>query len=130
MNEILSISGAALICAALIILIKQYKPEFGFSVSVIATVIIFSFILPNLSDVISYVSEIAGISAVTEDNFKIMLKCLGICVITKLTSDACRDCGQEALSSKAEMAGKVIVISISIPLFSELLKIIESVLTL
>lgn len=130
MSEILSISGAALICSALILLIKQYKPEFAFAVSVVATIILFSFILPSLGGVLDYINEIVDLSAISEENFKIMLKCLGICVVTKLTCDACRDCGQEALSSKVEMAGKIIIVSVSIPLFTDLLTIIEKVISL
>ena len=53
----------------------------------------------------------------------ILFKTLGICFVTQLASDACTDAGQTAIASKIEIAGRVAVLLISLPLFNVLLSI-------
>lgn len=50
----------------------------------------------------------------------ILFKALGICLITQLASDACRDAGEAALASKADLAGKVTLLVLALPLFQKI----------
>jgi stage III sporulation protein AD len=53
----------------------------------------------------------------------IIFKSLGIAFITELASDTCRDVGGTAISTKIELAGKVAILIISLPLFEKILSI-------
>ena len=53
--------------------------------------------------------------------FKTVLKSLGICYITSFSADMCKDFGQTSLAGKIELAGKIAVVVISIPLINEIL---------
>ena len=48
-----------------------------------------------------------------------MLKGLGICYLTQLASDICRDSGEGTLAVQSEMAGKTALLLISLPLFEK-----------
>ena len=56
-----------------------------------------------------------------------MFKALGICLLSQLAADACRDAGENAMAEKAELAGKVFLLLLALPLFE---KIAELALTL
>ena len=60
----------------------------------------------------------------------ILVKSLGVCYLTQLASDACRDAGETAISSKLELAGKITVLSLGLPLFGKLLEIVKKLIAL
>ena len=48
----------------------------------------------------------------------VIFKCLGICFVTQLGCDVCRDCGENALASQLELAGRAAVLIAAVPLFT------------
>ena len=48
-----------------------------------------------------------------------LFKALGICYLTQFAADSCRDAGESALAVKAEIAGRIAVLLISLPLLSQ-----------
>ena len=61
--------------------------------------------------------------SINSEYFTIVLKSLGICYVTQLASDTCRDSGYSAIASKVELAGKVSIVVIALPLFTNLVDI-------
>ena len=59
---------------------------------------------------------------------QILFKALGICLITQIACDACRDLGETAVASKVEAAGKISVLLISLPLFEQILAVVGSLI--
>ena len=125
MNEILFISGIGIISAAVIIVLKQYKPEFAFALVLASGIIIFMLCLSMLSEIFEYLKTLINVSKIDFEKFKILFRCFGVCVITKIASETCKDCGQESISSKIDFAGKTVILITALPLFSEIIDIIE-----
>ena len=53
----------------------------------------------------------------------VIIKALGICYVTQLASDTCQDAGERAMAGKIELAGRVAVLLLSLPMFSSILQI-------
>ena len=47
----------------------------------------------------------------------VLMRSLGICILTQFAVDSCKDAGESALASKVELAGKIAVLLIALPLF-------------
>lgn len=58
----------------------------------------------------------------------IIFKCLGICFTAQLGCDCCRDCGENALASQLELAGKTALIITALPLFRATIDIVRSLI--
>ena len=72
------------------------------------------------------VEELAGIfqkSNLDNSVFKAVLKALGLCYITNFASDTCRDFGQTSLASKVELAGKISIVILTLPLINSILSV-------
>ena len=54
---------------------------------------------------------------------------LGVCFITQLASDACKDAGEGAIASKVELAGKVVILLLAMPLFEQIIGVATSLMT-
>ena len=126
MNEIITAAGIAVIAAGAAVLLKQYKPEYAFGVSLAAGAAILIFAILKLGSIIDDVEEFVSVSGIDNEHYKIMMRCLGVCIVTKITSETCKDCGQGSISTKIDMAGKIIILVIAMPLFSEILSIVKS----
>lgn len=128
MSEIITIAGIAVISSGMIILLKQYKPEYAFTVALCSGIIIVLYITGFLGEIFYFIKELILLSNVDKGSFGILLKCMSIAVITKIASDACSDFGQGSVSSKVELSGKIIMLFCAIPLYNEILNIIKSLI--
>ena len=117
----LQIIGLGLIAAVICVLLRQYKPEYAIVVSLAAGGMIVLMLLPDMLLVLREVERIVSGSIIDELYMQILLRALGICFITQIACDACKDAGEAAMSSKIEMAGKVAVLATSLPLFRQVL---------
>ena len=63
-----------------------------------------------------------------EESFRVVIKALGICLVTQMACDTCCDFGQNALAGKLELAAKIAILAISFPLFKQLFSLIERLL--
>ena len=122
--NIASIVAVALISAALVVLLRKNAPEFAMPVSVVASVIILIVVIVMGNNIFISVEEIAETAGINSDYLKVLFKALGVCYITQIGKDACIDCGETALADKVDLAGKITITSLSLPLILEVLKLI------
>lgn len=115
--------GLAIVSTVICILLRQYKPEYALVVSLACGVLLFSMILVNLTPAFQSMANLMQRAAIHAEYTKAIVKTLGICYVTQLAADACRDAGQTAIASKVELAGKVAIVLIALPLFDNLVEI-------
>lgn len=126
--DIVKIIGIGLTALIVIIILKQYKPEFAVYVSIIAGVIILLMLMDKLRGVISLLKNLTNKTGVGSSFLKILLKITGIAILTEFATSICKDSGETAIASKVDLGGKIIIISISIPIITALLELIITIL--
>ena len=126
--DITKIIGVGLIALIIIIILRQYKPEFTIYVSLIAGVIIFFLVANSLTGIINLLQDFANKASINSKFLGILLKITGIALLTEFAVSVCKDAGESAIASKVDLGGKVIIISISIPIISALIETITKIL--
>lgn len=126
--EIIKVIGISLVSLVIIIIVKQYKPEFTIYVSLAAGIIILSMTFSTLSEIIDLIKSYADKVSVSNKFILILLKITGIAILAEFATSICKDAGETAIASKLDMASKVIIISASIPIITSLLEIILKIL--
>ncbi len=126
--EILKIAALALCAVMLIVLVKNYKPEFSVFTAVACSVLILYFLADSLKYAFVYLSQLYGQLAFGKAYFPVIIKVLAIAYITEFTSQLCRDAGEGSIASKVELAGKVIIFCVAIPVFVSILDLVEQLL--
>lgn len=124
MDEVVKIIGIGLISLIIIIVVKQYKPEFAIYVSIIAGVLILYLIMDKLEGIINLLKTISSKSGINNQFLELLLKITGIAFLAEFAINLCKDSGEGAIASKIEMGSKVIIVSMSIPIISSLLEVI------
>ena len=124
------IIGIALVAVVLSVLIKEYRPEISILISVLSVAVMFIVISPYLKTVmVSFVnlSEQIGINI---SYMIIVIKVIGVAYITQIVSEICRDAGENALGTKMEICGKIMITVMSLPIIYELFEVVGEVINL
>lgn len=119
--DIAKIVAIAFIAVIIIGIIKEQRPEFTIYASIIAGAIILYFVFEELTPIVSVLQNLSSKKGVTSKFFGILLKITGISYLTEFGANVCKDSGETAIASKVELAGKVLIIGISIPILTTLM---------
>ena len=128
MEEIIKIIGIGLVALVIIIILKQYRPEYAIYVSIIAGILILFLAMEKLAGVINLLQSISDKTFINKQFLGILLKITGIAIITEFAVSVCSDAGEKAIASKIEIGSKVIIIAMSMPIISSLLELIIKIL--
>ncbi len=97
-------------------------------VSLLAGALILTLIFSKISGIIDLLSNLAGKISIHQEFISLLIKITGIAILTEFAVSICKDCGETAIASKVDMGGKVIIVSMSIPIIAGLLETILKIL--
>lgn len=125
---IFKVIGFAIISVALIIILKNEKPEIALMCVLSSSIILLAFIFDEFKEVIALLNGLIENSSINKEFLKIILKIVGISYIVEFGKNICIDAGENSIASKIEIAGKVIVVSLSIPIIASLAEIVATII--
>lgn len=126
--DIIKLVGIGLIALCIIVIVKQYKPEFAVYISIVVGIIILSMTFEALSQILNVIENYADKISGSSKFVVIMLKITGIAILSEIACSICKDCGETAIASKIDLGSKVLIIAASLPIISSLLEIVLKVL--
>lgn len=113
----------AFVALAVIVLLKEIKPEFALLLK-FATLLLLGFLaFAGIGDAVSEIFSLGERVSIDSEMLKILLKALGLCVVAQIASDICKDCGESALSTGIELAGKLSIVIMALPVAAQLIEI-------
>lgn len=128
MPEILRICAIALAGLVIITLIKNYRPEFTVPVIIILSLLVLWSAAESLKYIFAYMQTMYGQLSHGNEYFPVIIKVLAIAYITEFTASLCEDAGQKSIGTKVELAGKISVFFVAIPVFTSLLNLLGSLI--
>ena len=117
---VLKLCMVALLMLGSSTVIKQWKSDFLPLVRIGAVVFFGILLLSSIEPLLTFFSDLstrAGASQYVET----ILKGLGIVILTQISSDICRDSGENTLAGNIETVGKLELLLLCIPLIEEIL---------
>jgi len=129
MNGALMVSlvGVLLCAAFLATVLRAQRPELAVGLSLLAGVLVTVAVISRLSPLVTSLRRLTAQSGLPADSFGLVLRAAGVCLVTQLTADTCRDAGESSLASKAELAGRFLLLVMALPLFERILTLITTV---
>ena len=126
--EIIKIIGIALIALIIIIMLKQYRPEYTIFISILTGILILFLVMDRLTGIINLIESIQDKFSINTQFIALLIKITGIAFLSEFAISVCKDSGEAAIASKIEIGSKIIIISMSVPIISSLLEIILKIL--
>ena len=126
--EIVKIIGIAFVAIIIVVILKQYRPEFAIYASILAGVLILTLVSDTLFGIIDMIKSIANKTTINSNFLVILIKITGIAILTEFAVSICKDSGETAIASKVDIGGKVLIISLSIPIINALIDTVVKIL--
>ena len=126
--EIIKIIGIALVALVIIIMLKQYRPEYAIFISILTGILILFLVMDRLTGIVYLIQSINSKFSLNTQFIALLIKITGIAFLSEFAVSVCKDSGEAAIASKIELGSKIIIVSMSIPIISSLLEIILKLL--
>ena len=125
--NILKIIGIGFSSLIITIILKEYKKEYAIYTSLIGGAIIIFLSMDTLKSIIDFINNLS-IQGYNVEFINLLLKVTGIAILTEYAVSICKDTGENAIASKIDFGGKIIIISLSIPVISNSLETLTKLL--
>ncbi|HIU96233.1 MAG: stage III sporulation protein AD [Anaerovoracaceae bacterium] len=126
--EILKIVATALTGLILAIVMKSVNKEISIYIVLGTVMIIFLSVADRLAEIFSFLQGIYDNVTYGRTFFPVILKVLAVAYITDFTAQLCRDAGEASIGSKVELAGKIIIFYLAMPILTAILELIKTLL--
>lgn len=120
------IAGFAVSAAALALVMRRLRPESATALVIAAGALTGLMVLPRLAEIVSGVTALAAAGGVQDGYMSQLLKVGGISLLMDFAAQTCRDADEEGLAMKVELAGRVMLIGLALPVMRTLLEQILS----
>ncbi len=107
---------------------KEHKPLFAFMLTVFVGILIFLFLIDEITKIIQMLEGIATQANMNMMYFQTILKIIGIAYIAEFGAQIAKDAGQAAIASKIELAGKILILVMAIPILTAVIEMVLSLL--
>ncbi|WP_124727203.1 stage III sporulation protein AD [Staphylospora marina] len=126
--EIIQVVGLGLVTTFLVLVIKEQKPVFAFLLATFVGIVIFLSLVTKVGEVIGILENLARHAKVNGLFMETVLKIIGIAYIAEFGAQVTRDAGQGSIASKIELAGKVLIMVMAIPIVTVIIETIVQIL--
>ncbi|WP_268340201.1 stage III sporulation protein AD [Bacillus haynesii] len=122
--EIVQIVGLGMIATFLSLIVREQKPTFAFMIIVFAGCTIFLFLVDQVYEIIRMIEKIAANANINMMYVETILKIIGIAYIAEFGAQLTKDAGQGAIASKIELAGKILILVMAVPILTVIIETI------
>ena len=120
MDTWLRICGGALLCVVAIVVLRQLGRDGALSLQWTGIVLLAGAGLIMLQPLLSFAGELAASSGIGE-TASLLLRALGVAMLTQLCADLCRQSGEGTIATGVETAGRAQLLLMALPKLQELL---------
>ena len=126
--EILKIVGVGVVGAIIFCYLKGINSELS-TLSAIATgLIVLTLSLTYVVNTLQFFTEMSEKTGIDSSLFIIIVKIIVISYLVDFSVNLCEDMGVKSIGDKITLGGKVMIFSISIPIFNTLIESITSII--
>ncbi len=118
------IAGISLAALILGMFLRRHNKTVSLLLVMFGCAAVFFESISSLADIVDSLNELASGIGELSAYLKIMFKVLGIALITQIISDICRDSGESALAGQTEVAAKILIVTLILPLLQAVIEVI------
>ena len=116
--------GMAAACALLSMTVRGAHKEMGAVFSLLCGAVLVLLLTDRIRETVDAFHEIAELSKLTGEQSALILKVMGVSLLTEFAAQSCRDAGEEGIALRVELGGKLMLIVLALPLLKEITDLI------
>lgn len=125
---ILKIVGFGILATLMVVILKENSKEVAIILIIASSIILLLSTVNYLKPIVSMIENIVSNSSIESSYILVILKITGIAYLIEFGKDICIDAGQNSIANKMEIAGKIIIVSLSVPVITSVFEVVEKLL--
>lgn len=126
--DILQIVIVSIIASILFILLKDVNPTFAFFIIIVVGIMIFASVIGQIRLIFQVIQSLGDQANVPGLYLETILKIIGIAYIAELGASMTQDAGLQSVAKNIELAGKIFILLLAIPIITSVIEAIVSFL--
>ena len=126
--DIIKIAAVGIITAFCSLTLKESKSELSMVVGIVGGCIIVIMLLDYFNGIFAAISSMIDKAGIQSNILKSVIKIIGIGYITEFSAGIVEDTGNKSLAEKIVMAGKVIILVVSLPILTALFDLVAELI--
>ncbi len=128
---ILKLFGGAIIAVMLLLILRRESPDIALTAKMCVGVMLAVACIASVSPLIGFIGEIEasfGADETIAGAVEVLLKALGVSILAHVTANLCRDAGEGSIAYYVELAAKIEILILSLPLLREIISLATELL--
>ncbi len=126
--DLFKILGIGLITCITSLIVKQVKPDVASIISIAGGVVILLMVVDYVGQIFDVFKVVMNKTGLPSNLFSIVLKIVGIGYLTEFAGNICSDAGSNSLADKILLAGKIMILFMSLPIITNIIDIVVDLL--
>ncbi len=122
--ELLKVILLGIVVSIMAVFLKSIKSEYSVLCVIVGSIILIVYIINALTDVFSFFGTVVEKTGVDKDLFGVLLKIIGVGYLVEFSAGICADTGNSSIASKVQIAGKILIFLLSLPIIKNLFEMV------
>ena len=122
--DIVQVVTLGIVASILYIMLKDLNPSIAFFLILITSIIIFLAVIKQIGIIFSLLETLGQKAKIDGMYMETILKIIGIAYIAELGASITRDAGLGSVAAKIELAGKIFILLLAIPVITAVIEAI------
>lgn len=120
--DVLQLVGFAIVTLVVLVAVRPQRPEVALTITIVAGAAILVAVLSKVQNIIMVITDLSQRANIENPYLAVVLKVIGVAYLAGFAAEVCKDAGEGALASKVEVAGKIIILALAVPVMVALME--------
>ena len=126
--EVYKIVAVGLVCAVIVVWLKSVGSEYALLAAIASSVLLLTMTLCYVIRFVGFFNRLSETTGVSSEIVVLVLKILGISYLIEFSSSLIEDFGLKSLSEKVVFAGKIVILTLSVPVMENVVSAVLELL--
>ncbi|MRH43160.1 stage III sporulation protein AD [Aquibacillus halophilus] len=122
--EIIQIVSLGIVTSLLVLVVKEQRPSFAFFLILLAGIFIFLTVIKHVSEILNLIQYLGARANINGMYIETILQIIGIAYLAEFGAHITRDAGLASVAAKIELAGKVLILVLAVPILTAVIETI------
>ena len=128
MSGYLGACGAVFLAIILVANLSGHRKDMASLLTLAVCIMLALTAAQYIRPVLDFVRELEEVGSIDREMVQVLIKIVGIGIISEITMLVCADAGNGAMGKSLQFLSSVVILSLSVPLFRSLIGILQEIL--
>ena len=125
--SLIGVVFSAVVVVLIALKVKEIDAGYGVVLSIACCIMIMYFVVERFRQITGYIDRLTSYVSLNITYIELILRMIGIAYICQFSSDICKAAGCGAIASQVEMAGRIALVLLSMPVLMSVIDLVVEI---